>query len=609
VTPSVEFVHPVVRASVYESIEPGKRLLAHRRAAEILDAARDEPERVAAHLDLVPPAGDPFVVETLRVAADRALVRGAPEVAVRHLRRALAEPPAEDVRVDTLRELGLAEQRVDVPAAAEHLGQALAATDEPLRHARIALELGRSLFRLNRGPQAVRIFEPAIERLGDEEPELREILEAELINSAGFDSDVYEVSRSLLEAADERELTGDVGRAVMVGTMRYFDARRGFNRERMAEVAEPRMLAALVESMPSVAISCAATALMFAELDDEVDRFFDTLMEAAKRRGELVTLSNMLCFRGLTLAHRGDLEAAIEDLRESDDLVRYLPSQQGAIYFHSYLADVLTNQGELDEAEQSLDALGLEEEVAESGHLIFFLGARGWLRYARREYGAAAEDFERLGRCMERFEMHNPAAVAWRSHLALALLALDRRDEALELATEEVELARAWGAPRPIGVALRTQGLAQGGAEGIETLRESLSVLEGSSAKLERARTLVELGAALRRANQRADARELLKEGLDLAVRAGSQPLVAQAEEELAATGARPRRLLLSGVESLTASEKRVARFAADGLSNKDIAQALFVTTKTVEVHLSNVYRKLGIGSRNELPQALGGEV
>ncbi|HET7555946.1 MAG TPA: AAA family ATPase [Gaiellaceae bacterium] len=607
-TPTVEFVHPVVQAAVYESIEPAQRLLAHRRAAEILDAANEEPERVAAHLDLVPPARDPFVVETLRIAADRALVRGAPEVAVRYLRRALLEPPPEEKRIDTLRELGLAEQRVDVSAAAEHLRQALAATDEPLRHARLALELGRSLFRLNRGPEAVRIFEAAIRRLESEEPELREMLEAELLNSAGFDSDVFEVCRARYEQADEAALEGEIGRAVMLATLRYFDARRGGNRERVRELAEPAMLRALVDSMPSVAISCAATALMYAELDDEVDRFFDTMMEAAKKRGELVTLSNMLCFRGLTLAQRGDLEAAIEDLRESDDLVSYLPSQQGAIYFHSYLADVLTNRGELEDAERSLAQLGLEEEVAESGHLIFFLGARGWLRYARREFAAAADDWRRLGRCMETFEMRNPAILAWRSHLSLALLALDERDEAVELGREEVELARAWGSPRPIGVSLRALGLARGGAEGIETLRESLAVLEGSSAKLERARTLVELGAAMRRANQRADARELLREGLDVAVRSGAQPLVARAEEELAATGARPRRLLLSGVESLTASERRVARFAADGLSNKDIAQALFVTTKTVEVHLSNVYRKLGIGSRSELPQALGGE-
>ena len=607
-TPTVAFSHPVARAAVYQSIEPAQRLLAHRRAAELLHAAGAEPERVAAHLDLVPPSGDTFVVETLRVAADRALVRGAPEVAVSHLRRALAEPPSAETQVDTLADLGLAEQRVDVLAAAEHLQEALSAAEEPLRHARLALHLGRSLFRLNRGPEAVAVFEQAIERLEDEAPELRELLEAELINSAGFDSDVYEVTRSRLGQVDEDALTGNVGRAVMVATLRYFDARRGCGRERVAALAEPDMLGPLLESMPSVAISCAVSALMYAEAGPELDRVFEAVMAAAKKRGELVTLSNMLCFRGLTLAQRGDLEGAMQDLRESDELVSYLPSQQGAIYFHSYLADVLTNRGEIEEAEASLATLGLEEEVAESGHVIFFLGARGWLRYARRDFEGAVSDFRRLGRCMEAFEMHNPAVLAWRSHLALALLALDGRDEALELAREEVELARAWGAPRPIGVALRARGLAEGGAEGIETLRQSLAVLEGSSARLERARSLVELGAALRRANQRADARELLKQGLDLAVRTGSVPLVEQAEQELAATGARPRRLLLSGVESLTASERRVARFAAEGLSNKDIAQALFVTTKTVEVHLSNVYRKLGIGSRGELPQALGGE-
>jgi class 3 adenylate cyclase/DNA-binding CsgD family transcriptional regulator len=607
-TPTVEFTHPVVRAAIYESVEPAQRLQAHRRAAELLDASNAEPERVAAHLDLVPPAGDAFVVETLRVAADRALVRGAPEVAVRYLRRAFAEPPTAETRTDTLLELGLAEQRVDVSVAAEHLQEALGAVDEPLRRARLALELGRSLFRLNRGPEAVRVFKNAIRGLEGHEPELRQVLEAELINSSGFDPDVMAVSRERLARVDENELVGDVAGAVMVATLRYFEARRGVNREAMVELAGPRTIRALIESMPSVAISCAATALMFAEYDADVDRFFEAMMEASKRRGELVTLSNMLCFRGLALAQRGDLEAAIEDLRESDELVHYLPSQQGAIYFHSYLADVHTNRGELEEAERSLAALGLSEEVAESGHLIFFLGARGWLRYARRDFAGAASDFERLGRYMELFDMRNPAVLAWRSHLALALFGLERRDEALELAREEVELARVWGAPRPVGVALRTLGIVEGGSEGIETLRASLSVLEGSTAKLERGRTLVELGSAVRRANSRAEARELLKSGLDLAVRSGAQPLIARAEEELAATGARPRRRLLSGVESLTASERRVARFAANGLSNKDIAQTLFVTTKTVEVHLSNVYRKLGIGSRNELPQTLGGE-
>jgi ATP/maltotriose-dependent transcriptional regulator MalT len=344
---------------------------------------------------------------------------------------------------------------------------------------------------------------------------------------------------------------------------------------------------------------------MYAEYDEEIDRFFEAIMQAAKQRGELVTLSNMLCFRGLTLAQRGDLDAAIEDLRESDELVPYLPSQQGAIYFHSYLADVLTNRGELDEAEAVLAELGLPEEVAESGHLIFFLGARGWVRLARGNLEGARSDFERLGRCMDAFELRNPAVVAWRSHLALALLGLDRRDEALELAREEIELARAWRAKRPIGVALRVQGVAEGGGAGIELLRESLEVLKSSTAKLELARTMVELGGTLRRAGKDGEASELLQEGLDLAVRSGAQPLVEQAETELSATGARPEPLLLSGVESLTASERRIADFAVGGLSNKDIAQALFLTTKAVDEHLNDVYDKLGIDSLSDLSREL----
>src|SRR5919202_4087346 len=166
----------------------------------------------------------------------------------------------------------------------------------------------------------------------------------------------------------------------MVATLRYFDARRGTNRAAVAELGQPELLHALIESMPSVAISCAATALMYAEIDEHTDRFFEQMLVAANERGELVTVSNMLCFRGLTLAQRGDLDAAIHDLRESDELISYLPTQQAAIYFHSYLADVLTNRGEVDAAERELAQLGIGDNVPVSGHVIYFLGARGWVR-------------------------------------------------------------------------------------------------------------------------------------------------------------------------------------------------------------------------------------
>jgi len=101
------------------------------------------------------------------------------------------------------------------------------------------------------------------------------------------------------------------------------------------------------------------------------------------------------------------------------------------------------------------------------------------------------------------------------------------------------------------------------------------------------------------------EAREPLRQALELAEACGCPPLVESVRSELYATGARPRTTALGGVEALTARELRVATLAADGQTNREIAQALYVTPKTVEVHLSNAYRKLGIRSRRELPAGL----
>ena len=193
----------------------------------------------------------------------------------------------------------------------------------------------------------------------------------------------------------------------------------------------------------------------------------------------------------------------------------------------------------------------------------------------------------------------------WRGWAAEGLRRLDRNDEARALAVEELALARRWGDPNAIGASLRVLGLVEGGEEGIGRLRAAVEVLAGSEARLEHARALVDLGAALRRANQRAEARERLRDSVDLARRVGALGLARRANEEIAATGARPRKVLQTGVDALTASERRVAQLAAEGMSNKEIAQTLFVTIKTVEVHLSHAYRKLGISSRAQLDKVL----
>ncbi|MBV9004464.1 MAG: helix-turn-helix transcriptional regulator [Solirubrobacterales bacterium] len=195
-----------------------------------------------------------------------------------------------------------------------------------------------------------------------------------------------------------------------------------------------------------------------------------------------------------------------------------------------------------------------------------------------------------------------------RAGAAQALLLLGDREQARATAQAELADVRTFGAPRALGIALRVAGLAQGGERGLELLAESVAILGGPPALLERTHSLAALGAALRRAGRRASAREPLAEALDLAARCGARPLAARAREDLRATGARPRRPLRTGVEALTPSELRVARLAAAGRTNREIAHELYVTLKTVEGHLSRAYTKLAVEGRPQLAEVLEGE-
>jgi len=168
-------------------------------------------------------------------------------------------------------------------------------------------------------------------------------------------------------------------------------------------------------------------------------------------------------------------------------------------------------------------------------------------------------------------------------------------------------LARAFGAPRALGVALRAAGLVAGAEGGEALLREAVDVLAGPDTRLEHARAIADLGALLRRGNHRAEARRLLRQAADVAHHHGATALAGQAETDLRATGAKPRRVRLTGIDALTASELRIAELAAGGLTNREIAQALYITARTVEGHLTNVFRKLDIKARSNLPTALIG--
>jgi DNA-binding CsgD family transcriptional regulator len=226
---------------------------------------------------------------------------------------------------------------------------------------------------------------------------------------------------------------------------------------------------------------------------------------------------------------------------------------------------------------------------------------------ARGRTGDALEQLRLAGSLAEAVNARTGAIAPWRVPAVELLLAGGAREEAARLAAEDVERACEFGAPGPLGAALRAAGLAAGGADGIALLFEADALLAAAPARLEHSRVLVDLGAALRRANRRRDAGEPLRRALDAARRGGALVLAQRAELELRATGARPRRLDLTGVRSLTPSERRVAELASRGLTNREVAEHLYLSTKTVEVHLGHAYRKLGIASRSQLEAALRG--
>ena len=226
------------------------------------------------------------------------------------------------------------------------------------------------------------------------------------------------------------------------------------------------------------------------------------------------------------------------------------------------------------------------------------LEARGRVRLALRDIDGGVDDLLESGRRVRETGLDNPTSFAWRSAAAPALAVLGRRDEAHALAHEETVLARRWGAPRALGLALRVEGTF---SNDLAMLDEAVATLTGSAATLEHARALIEFGAALRRLGRRVDARPRLHEGLELAQACLAANDAARARTELRAAGGRARTPTRTGVDALTPSEHQIAALAAQGRSNPEIAQDLFLTKKTIEMHLSAVYRKLAIRSRGDL--------
>jgi DNA-binding CsgD family transcriptional regulator len=270
-----------------------------------------------------------------------------------------------------------------------------------------------------------------------------------------------------------------------------------------------------------------------------------------------------------------------------------------------WLAYAKAEQGHTEEAR----ALIMATSVVSVDH-VFFLEARHIRGAALARIGdleTAVDDLLAAGEQLERIGIRNPAyELPWRAEAATALTTLGRPEQARVIIAPALEPARRWAAPGPLGRVLHAAALtAPDPDERLTRLAEATETLRGSISPLDLARAMTDYGAALRRAGRRLDASEQHVEALDLADRCGADPLATRAREELAATGRRPRKARISGPESLTPSELRIAERAATGRTNTQICQELFLSPKTVEMHLSRVYRKLDITGREHLTDAL----
>ena len=599
----VEFVHPIARSAIYAAIPAGERARLHARAAAMLREEGAATERIASHLLVTEPVGDQATVDFLVAAARGALARGAPSSAAPYLRRALAEPPGAGERPGLLAELGSAEALVGDARAIGHLREALEGSPDREPHRAVALALARFLVLSGALGRAASVFESVA--TGPEPWTLR--LEASAVAAAVGDTETAPLVRERLEALRERTEAGPDVPPVVYAALAIADAQANRPARHVAALAERALAGPQPRGLGwATGLVATFTALLFAERYDEAAGLVEEGLVVVRAHGSEVHFAMCSAMRSCLALRRGALGDAEEDARVALDAA---PRQVHGFYGMFALASLvesLVERGRPEEAEGELERIGVPDWTSAVTYGVV-LAARGRLRLEQQRPEEALEDFEAAGGHFLHGECVTPSAAPWRSGAALAKLALGDADAARASAAEEVRLSRELGGPRALGVALRTEGLVAGGEEGLALLGDSVSSLEESQATLELARSLADQGAALRRCGRRSDAREPLRRALDLARRCRADSLAERARTELRAAGARPRQAALSGPRSLTVSERRVAEMAAQGQSNREIAQALFVSLRTVETHLTHAFQKLEIDSRTKLAEALAG--
>ncbi|WP_414503984.1 ATP-binding protein [Streptomyces sp. NEAU-L66] len=597
------FNHGLIREVIVADLAPEQLAQAHRHAARLLLDAGARAEQVAGHLLMTPlPATEDWAVTVLREAAREASFRGAPALAVDLLRHCLpAEGPTpEDTPV--LVELGLAEAGVDPQASVRHLQAALEHVHEPPLRFRLLSSLASGLIRSGQSLQAVRLLAEEAPTVRD--ADLQRLLEGQRLMASAEDLTSFTVT--LQEYPFDISRPGDTpGERALIAAGAGLCSVRAVRAQESAAAAR-RVLESSVPGVDSpFFLTTAATALLYAGLPDEADAAYQRVMGITRQSQRLLLHGLCQALRAEAQYRLGALSEALAATRSALNVVP--PRHWGRTLALPVATQIhaLIDSGDLAGADAAA-AQAFPSTSLDTWQWNEFLCARGRLRLTHQDPKGALEDLLEAGRRQHLWTRTSPAVSSWWFWAGRAHLALGAPAAARELAEDAVERARKGKLTDALGAGLRLLATTESGARKLGVLEEALSALDGSPARLERARTLVDYGSTLHACGRTEAARETLRQGLDLAYALGAAQLHSQANDALLATGARPRRVTSSGVESLTPSEAQVARMAAAGGTNREIAEELFVTQRTVEQHLTSVYRKVGVSGRRGLGRFFG---
>jgi len=562
------------------------------RASRTVGDWHGDPERAAAHLMAVDLAGDSVSLRMLRAAGTFALKDERPDAALRYLRRALAEPMPGPARAGLLAEIGAIEIGLGAASSGSTLRQALVlATGSSLRM-RIATDLAHADAATGRPlGSAVDVIDEMCACL----PSGRLAAEAEfgVFMACAQCADAGELFSQRLPrlrelAADDPHLATLAG---LAGA--WFDTCQG--RDRAASVR--RVLSALgaIDSQEAWELRLRWPALSILVEAEEYD-----LVQAggrfAHRLGPAGDAMLSACLRGRLAHGRGELETARAELETA------LGSFPAAVTTaHMPLAQVLIELGELDAAGRLVSSHAPAAPASRTWAEAARAFARASLAMARGQLQEALTGFVEAGQALAALGIENPAILPWRSRAARCHARLGDQAAAARLAAEEVQLARAWGAPRALSTALAALGVVSLDAD---SAHEAVAVLGGIQAQSQRAAALVDLGAVCCETGAVGPARGHLQAGYALALTIGARPTWQRAARYLKHAGSRPDRRN-SGVNALTAQERAAAERAATGATNRHIADEMVLTQRTVEQYLTSAYRKLGIARRSQLATAL----